>query len=502
MEVSRQGQRRFWLWLACLVLVAGAVRGGTASPATAWNESDVRVSDPAHGFPGAFKGIREPTIAIHPVEPDMMIAAAIDMTTLNRDPSQYGTIRVFRSIDGGDTWLDQGPLVYRSDPTEVAYSGDPVAAFGPDGTAYLASLADFPGANDAREGGIYVHRSADAGATWGAPVLAVANRNDPAANTCSGTDKEWLTVDPLSGRLYLAYTLFTSDMCSSYGDPLDLSAYAGISDIAVYLTTSGDRGATWTEPRKVWSGYALGATPLTAPDGSVSVAFWASSLEPSVPCPTVVGAVPIRAGGSPFAALVVARSIDGGGTWTYHKEGTCGAEPALLMPGSFVGGTIVPTGTVDRSTGIAYVAWPAYSVVDQRFSVKVIASRNGGRTWSRPAVLSHRSDHALIPAIDATDGVARLVYVTAQRDPAAQIVGRTRATGDTFVVESRDGGLSWSLPVRISTVSSDYSLNADVSDYIGIDVAAGRVAAIWTDARDPSDPQIWARVGSAGPAAN
>lgn len=503
-----QRGRVVWRGLGTLVLLAAVAAAGAPADAvgrTSWDGTDVRVSDPEALFAGPNKNIREPTVAIDPADPQRMIAFAIDLSTLNFDPNMYGTNRGFLSTDGGRTWSDRGPIPYLPGGTDVTYSGDPVALFGPGGVAYLASLASFPtGDGGPSPGGIYVHRSFDGGETWGLPVLAVEDAYDPERDYCNGTDKEWLSADPRTGRLYLAYTLFEWDKCTSYGDPFDVAYYSGLSDLGIWLTTSDDQGGTWSAPRKLWRGYALGAFPQVTPDGTILIAFWSTVTLSGTVCPTAVGMVPARAGGSPFAAMVVARSTDGGGSWSYHQEPMCGVEPELLKPGAFVGGNLDPSLSVDASTGIAYVAWPAYSPVDQRFAVKAIASADSGGTWSAPVELREGEDHALMPFVEADAGVARLIYMTTTPDAKGYLLGSPGAKGDTFLVESTDGGRTWSDPFRLSTASADYSGSgvdrvADVGDYIGMDVAGGRVAAIWTDARNGNPTEIRARVGTVRP---
>ncbi len=491
MRTASQTRRFGFLACATVVLVMSVVGVG-ASGTPSWSPTDVRVSDDSELFPGPFRSVREPSVAIDPASPDRMLAVAMDMSTLNLDPNQYGTNRTYRSIDGGQTWSDLGPVKYTDDPGEVAtYSRDPVVTFGQDGTAFLASLATFP---DERTDGIYVHRSHDAGATWELPSLAVAETIDTENNICTGTDKEWLSTDPTTGRLYLAYTLLTQ-ACSSLDDPFGLAAIAGISDISIFLTTSDDAGQTWSEPHRVWSGYALGAMPRVTPDGTILIAFWSTVELPQGPCATAIGALPARAGGDAFAAIVIARSTDGGQTWAHHLEGTCGTEPELLKPGSFIGGAILPAISVDPTTGTSFVAWPAYSVLTQRFAIKVVTSADEGATWSAPTEITVGDDHAMMPAVFADGGEAHIAFLSVTPDPAQLVLGPAGATGDTYVVRTSDAA-TWSEPLKLSSEPADYSAYADVGDYIGIDAAGGRIVAMWADARAGDRTEIWARVGS------
>jgi hypothetical protein len=355
--------------------------------------------------------------------------------------------------------------------------------FDPAGTAYFASLAKPPEGG----GGIYVHRSTDAGASWGLPVLAVADTRDVAADVCTSSDKEWLSVDPHTSEVYLAYTSLTF-RCSSPPDPVGIGDFARISDTGIYLTASEDGGQTWRPPQRLWTGYALGAIPKVGPDGTLHVAFWASVPSSDAFCPSLPGTLLVHSGGKRFAAIVVMSSSDNGETWRYHQEGTCPLDLAeQVKPGRFVGGNILPTLATDATTGFTYVAWPTFDVARNRFKIELSSSADGGRSWSTAREVPTDPADARMPAVSADAGVVRLVYVRSTGE----------GTGDTLVIESSDGGSTWSSPFRLSTVSAQLANHPEVGDYIGVDVADGHVVTIWTDARNSSPTEIWARGGSA-----
>lgn len=481
---------------AVVAVVVAALAGGSvlarSSPrpkrdSVRWAPSDVRVSDPDAQFKGEQKSLYEPSIAIDPTNPRNILALAIDLSVQNRNPEMWSVTRAFRSSNGGRTWVDKGPVAYTDDPQDAAktQSGDPVVAFDSDGTAYYASLAEPPG----RGSGIYVHRSNDGGATWNRPVLAVAETEDEENDVCTGTDKEWLSTDPRTGALYLTYTLFTFQ-CSSIGDPFGADTFTRLQSIDVFLTSSSDQGRTWAEPRPIWHGYALGAMPRVGPDGALYVAFWATVLSPPSPCPTALGTATAKGGGRPFAAIALGTSTDGGKTWSYHHEPVCGPEVALVSkPGRFVGGFFLPALSVDPVTGTAYAVYPSYLAHEHRVTVMLSTSRDRGKTWAEPMELTPGDADALIPTVFARNGVVYVTYVSTTADE----------TGNTFFIQSSDGGATWSEPFKLSTKSSDLSSDPEVGDYNTIDVVGGRIATIWTDARKGSHGEIWARVGRLRP---
>jgi hypothetical protein len=471
--------------LVNLVVLTAAV--GQAKPggsAVRWDRSDVRVSDPRSQFAGGQKNLYEPTIAIDPTNPKRMIAFAIDLSTQNVDPDVYSTNRAFRSSDGGRTWTDMGGMRWGRGIAGLD-GGDPGVFFDRDVTAYFVGLVDPP--DEFRY--IYVWRSTDAGKAWSKPVAAVKPIRDEADDICTSADKEWISPGRKTGELLLTYTAatFTCSLQESMA-PLgagDLALVVPTSDLGIYLKRSRDGARTWTETRKIWDGYALGAVPMVGLDGTLYVAFWASTLVSTAPCPTQGAILPFHGGA--FGTIVVATSKDDGKTWRTFQHSVCNVVVAsLIKPGEYTGGNFLPALAVDQTTNIAYVAYPTYRPFENRFTIEVITSSNGGDTWSDPVEVSKPPTEGHLPALHADRGVVRLVYV----------INRSDGTGDTLYTQSVDGGRTWSEPFVLSTKSAQLEGDPDIGDYFTLDVRAGRIATIWTDARNGSPTEIWSRVGS------
>ena len=458
-----------------------AARTGPAGSVT-WQPTDVRVSAAETLFPGPQRNLYEPHIAFDPVDPNTLVAFAIDLSAQNANAELYSTLRAYRSIDGGASWTDEGAMAYDAGGTLFG-GGDPVVTPTPGGELLFASLADAP---DDSVGGIWVHRSSDGGATWTLPVLAVAEE-ETVDGTCPSTDKEWITAAP-DGTLYITYTEFLHACEPIVQDPVGAVALAGIERISVRLVTSHDGGATWSAPTTLWDAYALGSMPRVTPEGTLLVAFWSTTLEPAGLCPFATSAVTAKAGGRPFSTLVIGRSADAGSSWSFHQQPVCVPDLAFALKPAFMpGGNFLPALTVDPSTGGVFVAYPEYVPLEQRFTVRLITSQDDALSWSGPTTVTPGPLDARMPTLLAHDGALRLAYV---------VTSDADETGWLAYAESLDGGAAWSPPTALSSATWDLAPTPDLGDYIGLAVQDGRIAVIWTDARNGSPTEIWMRSGT------
>lgn len=446
-------------------------------PATAWAASDARVSDPATLFPGDQKSLLDPTVAIDPLDPSVVVAVATDLSAQNVDPSDRGTTRAFRSADGGASWSDLGPLPY--DRAGALYdAGEPVALFAPDGVAFLVTRASAPGGGPA---GLFVHRSDDAGASWELPTLAVADARSGGA--CARAERPWLSREP-GGALDLAYT----EIRGGCGPLLRATQES------IRLARSTDDGRSWSAPTVVRRGEAAGAMPRAFADGTIVMPFWSGS----------------PAAGS---AIHIGVSRDHGASWTFTAQPQA-SDPLPDRP-DLRGGDRFPAAAIDPVTGIAYVVWPTFDRADGRYVLDVSASWDEGASWSAPVVIAPSGepdappahpageDHRM-PAIAAEGGVVRVAFVAdggagplyaLGADPTGHDLDG--AEGEAAFVESVDGGATWLPDVPLSSAPFDLGGGgADLGDRLALDLAGGHVAAAWTDARHGEPTEIWARAGA------
>jgi len=244
----------------------------------------------------------------------------------------FGQIEVWRTQDGGETWL--GPVIAGPEqPDSVADCGNSgtlqqssVPVFGPNGQVFVTwsvgptfSASGVPSTNAA----IFVARSLDGGATFGAPVkVADTNslRQDPPVgyNRARFNDHPRIAVldngEP-TGRVLVVFP--------SAKAPTSAPATAqNLKSVNVLLSSSEDGGATWSTPRPVAGSVPANGIKRFWPivtassDGSVNVVYYESAEKPAPDgsnCNIGLGG-PVRRIGPAhsFVDTKIVRSEDGG----------------------------------------------------------------------------------------------------------------------------------------------------------------------------------------------
>ena len=225
----------------------------TAAPlrASAPPSPNVRVNDPAGDFAG--EGQCETSIASWG---NYMVAAWNDSKGFRDGTGQ--TQGWATSTDGGETWVDQGTLPVPSTPPGWRWTSDPVVIVNPNtGAFYYSGLGD--AASGVNGVGVIKGRFTGTNFNWTTRVVARTE-----ANSTAFLDKEWIALDPASGRVHLTYTNFTG----------------GLDRLEIQSADSSLAG--WSAPLRISDesedGYVQASRPIVGPDGTVYVTYYAIGL--------------------------------------------------------------------------------------------------------------------------------------------------------------------------------------------------------------------------------
>lgn len=227
-----------------------------------------------------------------------------------------------------------------------------------------------------------------------------------------------------------------------YADGASLHRLEGDAGAGVALRyrRSDDGGKTWSKPVRVDGGrpayhFAAGDARVAAEGNSV-FALWS------------------RPGKGPHGAgpLAMARSTDGGKTWTAaagpSADGTFGRRfPALSI-----------------SSGALNAIW-----LDRESNAKLFTSRStdGAKTWSKPAVLDDDAcECCWNAALASADGTVYALY--RDKDPR-----------DMKVAVSRDGGKTWGKPAAAGPFGWDFNGCPHVGGALAA-TKTGVAALVWT----------------------
>jgi hypothetical protein len=500
-------RHRVLLSMAALVLVVGL-----ASPAQAATESKVTDDDHAGAYQLANGGgtdetmercsegrrqQNEPTVAVDPTDPDIVVAGSNDYCAaiVNNEvwPGYY------RSTDGGQTWALSLVPGYPDDTTELGESspvhgvcgagGDPTQAFDTEGNLFYGFICF----NRAKpiNGGVYVARYSDQGATYDQTVLV--KKGTPSALFTTGLfqDKINLTVDQtdseFSGNVYAGWSQYTG-------------LQAGNN--AVLVSRSTDQGDSFDRAVRVTPvehGTASFADLAVGPDGEVYITY-----------------VTYPSSSRPTADVWLVRSDDGGATWgsPAHVEsitlfdsnqfagatGTvdCGDGPFTCESGFVFSRFFSNSAVAADDTGV-HVVW-ASELPSGQNKVFVRNSPDGTSFDEDPVIVDDvETGHQWFPDIASAEGVLSVIYYDSRTDPAydPDRPPGNNADGtnsgdvvDARVAQSSDGGETWTEQL-VSTAGSNFGWMTHGSrrvgfwgDYLYVSAVPGAVSVVWTDSRD------------------
>lgn len=367
-------------------------------------------------------------VAVNPLDPLHLLVVAKDYGLgANADCRPDGALHVasasYVTRDGGLTWkTSRVPAPYPNgggelSPLPFKCGSDPVALFGPEGTAYYVLLNfQYTGG---RQAAIAVARSPDGGETWPASEIRVVD-------VSPGDDKQWGAVDA-TGRVHVAWTetargeirYARSDTSFAF-ESARVVARAGGGNPGVTVGTgpggevylfwraathlkvmrSLDAGATFEEPRT-----ALVTVPFEERTFTPGLPFFPTSAVDAHPSSPWAGRLylawtdrrlaPDAAGAGPYGSIFVASSGDGGATWTPPRRVDGGNPPRMGQVTPAL--SVAPNGRVDAAwleqSGAASCFFlsceggdlPLGGVV---FNTFASSSLDGGLTWDAPRLVS------------------------------------------------------------------------------------------------------------------
>ncbi len=422
------------------LLPVGVVSLGTAFTAEARsNEAasssaveNIRLTDASSGFP--FQA--EPSIVVD--GQGRIFAGWKEMNEIGG----FNRVAFGRSLDGGRTW--EKSLVEVATPDQG--QSDPWLALDESDRIYYARTQTVcPNYRDCRTPGLVVSRSDDGGLVWG-PMVNIHNRPDFA-------DKASIKSDG-NGTIYASYV--TAGPTAPFG-------------MKIIATCSVDGGVTWGPSSVLVNGLNPFAPALaTRPNGTVHVVWWAplSATRPggniiaststdrgktwSAPARvnSVAGSAiydgnigpPARipypsaatnSSGNLFVAwadkakgdynIVVARSNDGGATWSAPVQ----------MNDTDVGDQWTAALTVDAND-MVHVAW--YDGRTGNLNLYYANSADGGRTWSPNLRVTTQETPA------GSQSLGEYIGLAADRNSAAYLVWTDARDGGSAIYFARTSG--------------------------------------------------------------
>jgi hypothetical protein len=434
------------------------LRGGMAAAALAALPSCDRTASPVPASPASMVALNVrvsrdrymehvgPSLAANPLHPRQLLVAC------QGSPFTPEFIVTYLSVDGGASWHIGG---MPAQPAAGPAGDDVTVAFGGDGRGYVCAARSGHGSNlsptnpDANRA-VYVWRTDDGGHSFSAPVTLVEGVY---------SDHPWVAAGqgqtPSGHNVYVAWG-------------------AGASHTALDFTRSTDGGASFETPRRILgeartpSLVSAGPQLATGPHGLVcAVCDWTTQQDSS---------------GDMIGQVVAVCSTDAGHSFAAPVH--LGAEAAdIALPGD-VRPNSGPTVAISPQGDALYVAFPMHKPGSAHSDIVVTASRDRGRTWSKPVAATPRDGVIYFQpnvAVDASGRVAISAFALAN--------GRM----DEVLLVSRAGELRFGPPLRVTTAPFNPLDPTTASrgkygiwwigDWQGIASGAGAFYLVWNDTR-------------------
>jgi hypothetical protein len=452
----------------------------------------------------------EPWLAVSPTNPNDI--AGFWQQDRWSDGGAHGLVAAV-SHNGGSTWAYSWPHFSRcaggtaGNGGDFGRSSDPWVSWAPNGDLWSISLSvDRTTTRNA----VLVSRMRHGESTWSEPTTVRFDSSEktgiPLGNNFN--DKESLTADPANSNLvYAVWDRIVSPNEHAPASAFEHAhAYTGKTWFA--RTTNGAAAnPTWETARPIYNpgtqDQTISNQIVVLPDGTLVNGFLHIETRVS------------HHGGlaRQRADMEVIRSTDKGVTWSkraivvspIRAIGETDPEPINCRP--YITGdppcTIVRSDgvindlAVDNSTGPhhgrIYMTWQDHA--DNTHGddlIQVAWSDDGGLTWSDPVKVNQTptdtfTDQAFEPAVHVNSGgVVAVSYYDFRND----VSGDRRLTTDHWIVNSDDGGATWSeshLGGPFDLHQAPYARGYFVGDYQGLDSQGTAFRPLFTLASPGSD---------------
>lgn len=320
------------------------------------------------------------------------------------------------------------PEPFAASKVQVLNRSDALVQVAPDGRLYYSHFGGYAQ-------GIQVAASSDGGWTWdfNAYVLPVSDPNAPSPGRL---DRQWLGFAP-DGTVYLTYSQIPT---------------------GIWIARSDDGGKTFRQfvrlaPTEARGTVGQAGPPVVDAQGRVFVPFFTLAAP---------------AEGEAVGKLHVARSEDGGKTFTYLVAHAAGQGQEA--------GAGFPFAAADEAGGL-HVAWagptgPASPTGNSAYGLHTATSLDGGATWSKPLRWDAGKGAAPRgPGLVARDGQLHLLWYDLREGESYDLqYGRIRIP---------DAAAATAAAIARATVAE---VASDVTDFGALALLPdGRPVAAWND---------------------
>lgn len=460
----------------------------------------------------------EMSIAVDPTNPNHIVGGSNDYEIFFVGSSSIERLEAgfYTSFNGGQTWIN-GHI----DPGGFTFNGDPAVAFNTKfNVVDYATIAS----NGGQRGGfatatIQVNTSPDGGQTFGHPVVVALGMGG--TRTTVFNDKPYIAVDnnlgsPFYGRVYVTWTRFTFDQFGRYiSSPIFLS----FSDDGGHTFSAGQEisGTSSTLCANAFRSFNTNicnedqfSSPVIGPDGTVYVAFENQEFQgASTGFRNQYLVVSSTNGGASFGtpSQAVFPIFDGGNDYPINVNGRQTLTNSQFRVNSAGNLAVDPSSGPTASSTRLYISFSDnrnggltgnFQTVTTNTDVFVVASGNGGSTWTSPVQVpggaGSQNDKFYPWAAVSSSGVLKVAFKDRSYDSNNIKYGETLATstnnGASFSSVRVDSGLSNPNDSRWFTNGGTTNGKATfLGDYEGLAVSSDGVShPLWTDMRSVQFP--------------